>query len=211
MNLLEAQQTLTDSVLWSGESYPKEKLNRAIRYVLQDFINDTKCARKVGVVSVSSGDDVLDILASLPDFNIESMDGIRIGKQPYITQVGVSEILGDYKNHPDKVGEPTKIAFETPDKGMIFPVSDDNYDFSVVYSPPLTAFAVDTNTPETIELNIPDRFIDAALWHGCKAALTRGQTGAKTSEDWAIYTQYKYKIASKVNRVSFTAFAGTAI
>jgi len=67
--------------------------------------------------------------------------------------------------------DPTMFAFEGTASGYVAPMPDSNRILWVQYYQPLVAWEPGTSNASTITLNVPDEYINDALWYGAASFL----------------------------------------
>lgn len=191
MILTEARETVRDGVLHiSQNTFEDAKIDRAIRFPGNDFVNHTKCTRATADVAITSSTPALDITATsgMSAFHPGQLINCRIGTRRPLDVVDFNYMLHLHENHTAS-GRPTHIAFNGPGDALLYPTPDANYTLKVTWDEPFTVWTPGDNDPDNITLNIPDRYIDAVLWFGASAALVYGEAGSLyASTGWAHYS-----------------------
>jgi hypothetical protein len=196
MNLEEARDTLRDSILHKNpdaDFYGERRLDRAIRAVGKDFVHRTKCTRKTTAVSTTADQRYVDITAVS---GASSFEPGLVTSVPYISTSGNDAfnrlrgvdfvILRGWYSYTDSSRQPEYYAFQTRDKMYLYPVPDGAYELTIEWDEPFTSFTIGTADPSSVELNIPEHYIDEVLWQGARARLLRGLPGHPEAEAAAV-------------------------
>jgi len=194
MQLDEARKVLTNSVLHVGESdYGNAKLDRALKFVLQIFLRETRCDTTLTNFAMTANSATQDVTDTLNDFLPYQVISARIDYKK--VELRNSEELVRKLDESTSTGRPTMMGWETKDSALVYPIPDEAYTLAIARTAPLIAF--DAGTEKEIELNVPEPFIHDAIWFGASSALVHGESGnLYASEGWRRFEQLIFKVAS---------------
>lgn len=196
MNLLEARNITTDGVLHIGNStFSPAKIDRAIQFALNYFVNETRCVTAKGTLAIQKDAYEVDF-SELDGFQPSFVQHMRIGFRQL--QIADYEYVRGELEMGGVAGRPTHIGFETFTNAIISPEADDDYTLTVSWNPPATTWVpgLDVSEANELELNVPDRLIRPALWYGAAAALVYGQMDGNPwpSTGWQLFQQYTEQV-----------------
>lgn len=177
ITLSNAETRLSSSVVHGGDGFGETKLRAALLESGHEFVNGTGILREIVQVPVEAGEQVVD----LTDTEAEFLSGDLFG-QPYRgdllkLQNVAFETLRDLVQRAPASGPPEMISFPTPIQCYLYPTPSEAFTLSLPWNQPFPDFDLATETPETVELPIPRRYVHPWLWWGARAYLLLGAKG----------------------------------
>ena len=191
---------LAEAISWVSQTAKIADLDpvraeRAIEMVCNHLLRRTGVGRKTGDITFTQDDETIDIPTTLTDFRPERM------RQIYITTTGTYKwqsiaprafaTVTEMHINSSSTLAPNVIGWATPADGIVFPTPDAAYTAKVIYDPP----AIDRLEDDPV-LNVPDEYVQEALWYGATAAVDlHNQQAGYHTEAWRRFETYVDEIA----------------
>lgn len=166
------------------DAYDDDEVDRAIQFVGNHFVRETGILRSVSSIALAAGDGAVD-LSDLVGFRPERflsayLDGVRASQ---LRAVAWEEVNG-----VTDAGRPLVIAFEDWTTAAVRPVPDQAYTLKLRWAEPFTVWTAGDESPDDVELNLPDDVLAEILPYGPPAVLQHNEEENRyASEDWKRY------------------------
>jgi hypothetical protein len=213
MNLTEARLITRNSVLHVAPgTYDDAKVDRALKFALGRFARLSRCCREVVEVDTVADERTVDIanvadMAGKPPFIVDGLIHARIGFKP-LAVVDWATIARTIEANSTATAQPTTLAFETvAHEATLYPLPDDVYTIVVAYAADLVEWETGVADGDSVELNLPERFVREAIWMGAGTALVYGEAGNL----WAQTGWQKFEELIKDARGQITANPGVIL
>lgn len=200
MLLSQCRDALRRAVLHAGgRSYDHDKVDSAIQFMGNDFVNYTGCTRTSGTVTISADTNTVD-LSSLSGYTTECFRQARIGYTPYLKKRDFDQVLEDIEQCA-QTGTPTTISLEVGSTiALLYPTPTVEATLTVFWCPPFTSWTPGAKNPGEITLNIPDRYINNMIWLGAAAAMVDAEADTYYhSAGWKQYERMKIQTRKEFN------------
>jgi len=184
MKLDEARWIVRDSILHIGfgTDFDEDKIDRAIKAAGYRFLRETGASITTTDISISSGDETVNLVTTITDFEEHWFLSARIGYD-IVEKTTVSQVVTSFEDSV-ATGQPTHIAFESANSALLHPQPDAGYTLSVTHRQDLIAWTPGVSSNPT--LNIPSEFAYDVLWWGARSYLLMGLKGHGDAEPSAV-------------------------
>lgn len=201
MNLTEARSTVVNGALHVAENdgqYGPAEIDRAIRFVGNDFVTATHCTTGVVAVTLESGSHVIDLTTHtglenfvIPNFLSADIDGEFVDRVPAWTAKRY------FQQSKTPAGQPVFVGFDSPKRVWLYPEPDAQYTLHIQWWAPFTAWTAGTDESDAVELNIPAQHIDGVLRFGAATAMVYADPNSLyTQTGWQQYQMLRDRAAA---------------
>lgn len=200
MILTEARSTVASGALHVAEAsgqYSNTNIDRAIRWVGNDWCDYTQSVRSRLSISLLTGSHIIDITATYgqwlePQFIQANIDGFPVKLD------ALHSVQRKFRRTTTRLGRPSRIALEGPTRAWIYPEPNVASTLEILRWESFTPFTVGTGTPGAVTLNIQDQHIDQVLRFGAATALVYADPDSLyTSQGFQRYLEFREKIAEQ--------------
>lgn len=183
MNLEEARATVRSSVLNVGDSstfFSDERVDRGIRAAGKNFLLRTRCSITNTTLSTVASQDYVDVSATgffpglvVPDFTYISTTGTDEWQGLRVVNFGD---MRSWKLNLKDADEdcPQYFSFRESSRMYLHPTPDAVYSIELAWTEPFVSWTIGTTSPASVDLNIPDEYVDEFLTSGAKLYLLWG-------------------------------------
>ena len=195
----EARTTVESGALHVATgSYSNAEVDRAIRFVGNDFVESTHCTHTSTTFTVGTGSNVVDFtgetgLGLFQPTNLiwMSVDNYELKRAP---------LHSVYRRFQEStpLGRPQWVAFEGADRAVLYPQPDQTYTLRLHWYETFTSFTIGTGTPGSVTLNIPEQYVDGVLRWGAATALVYNDPDSLYAQTgWQQYEALKQRVAAQ--------------